>query len=84
MDYIITAKCRNGHTQELFVDGMLGIDWVKEQADLIDGTSSLYLVKPADDPESIIGKCGICKAQFFCNVTASHTGKLDVKPDGTD
>ena len=84
MDYVITARCTNGHEQQLFVDGMLGYEWVKEHADLIDGTSSLYLAKPSEDPESMIGKCGICRARFYCNVTSSHQGKLDVAPGSTD
>ena len=74
MDFVLTAKCENGHEQQMFVDGMLGLKWVEEQAALIDGTSSMYLVNPVDDPQSIIGKCGICQARFSCKVE----GKLNV------
>jgi hypothetical protein len=84
MNYVITARCTNGHEQNLFVDGMLGLKWVEEQADILDGTSSLYLKKPAEDPESIVGKCGICKAPFICNVTASQRGLTDVNPSVAD
>jgi len=84
MDYVIVAECANGHEQQLFVDGMLGKDWVEEQAHILDGTSSLYLQKPSEDPESVVGKCGVCRASFSCKVTSSHQGQLDVQPDKTD
>ncbi len=67
MKYTITARCANGHTQELVFDG-LGLAYTEQQAKLIDGTSSMYVHSPIGT-DSVIGKCGICGAQIQCSVS---------------
>lgn len=85
MNYVITAKCTNGHTQDFVVDGWLGLDWAIEHANLMDGTSKFYLAPhPSDDPHSMIGKCGICKAKFFCRVKTSVPTSEDVNSSETN
>lgn len=68
MDYTITARCEQGHSQEIRVDGSLGLEWAKGQAGLPDGSSPMYLRSPIGT-DSVIGKCGICRAQIQCEVT---------------
>jgi hypothetical protein len=65
----ITAVCESSpsHIQKLTIDEKLGKAYAKQLAGLLDGTSPMYLYPPG--PESVIGKCGICKAQIKCNVT---------------
>ena len=37
-------------------------------AEVLDGTSPMYVGSPVADG-SVIGKCGICRAQIQCEVT---------------
>jgi hypothetical protein len=68
VSYIITARCENGHSQEIKIDGELGLEWAKGQAGLLDGTSPMYLHSPIGT-DSVIGKCGLCRTQIRCEVT---------------
>jgi hypothetical protein len=67
--WVIKAECANGHAQEIKAQGE-GIDqaWAEMCAGLLDGSSPLYRSPPG--PESVIGKCGICRAQIECTVEA--------------
>ncbi len=76
MDYIITARCANNHEQNMIIDGLLGYEWVKEIADLLDGTSKLFKSSPKGT-SSLIGKCGLCKAELMCRVSATTPGDLE-------
>jgi len=71
MTFTITARCGRGHTQDIKVDGALGLEWATEQAALLDGTSKLYKYPPTDCAQSVIGKCGICGTPIRCTVAAS-------------
>ena len=68
MQFLVTAKCENGHGWEVKVVGSLGRQWVEAWAGLMDGTSPLYVSSPIGT-DSVIGKCGICRAQISCAVT---------------
>lgn len=63
---LITAQCYNGHKQELRIHDELGIDFARTHAELLDGTSPMYVFPPGAD--SMIGKCGICKVPFRCTI----------------
>lgn len=76
MNYVITAKCENGHEQNITISGDLGRQWADAQAGLLDGTSGMYLYPPIGT-DSVIGKCGICKAQIECSVTESYPDMED-------
>lgn len=58
-------RCENGHDQVIIVRG-LDLDTVKGMAGLIDGTSPMYVYPPG--PESMIGKCGICRGKIMSEV----------------
>lgn len=62
----IIARCAQGHTQELKIDGNLGLEWAAHYMGLLDGSSEMYKFPPG--PESIIGKCGICGTQIQCSL----------------
>lgn len=66
--FILSAICEEGHTQELMIDGSMGVEWAQSLAGLMDGTSSFYIRSPRGDDATLIGKCGICGAQFNCKV----------------
>lgn len=63
----VTAVCDAGHSQTLQIDGM-SLEWAKEWAGLMDGTSHFYQRSPVGDAQSLIGKCGICRAPIKCSV----------------
>lgn len=65
----IKAVCQSNpsHIQELIIDPLLGRSYAEGLAGLLDGSSKMYLFPPG--PGSVIGKCGICKAQIKCTVT---------------
>lgn len=67
MNYRVTAKCESGHTQAITVEGMPR-EWAEMYAGLLDGTHAMYLAPPCDDPNSVIGKCGICHKPFRCTI----------------
>jgi hypothetical protein len=74
MSFVITAKCENGHEQTLtYFSPFEGLTpdadrfWAETQVGLLDGTSSMYKYSPIGT-DSVIGKCGICKAQIKCTV----------------
>jgi len=68
VNYTITVHCENGHTQEVRVDGLLGPEWVRNQAAFLDGSSRFYL-EPAVRTGGVIGRCGICGSRIRCGVT---------------
>jgi hypothetical protein len=68
MNYLITAACKNNHTQTLKVGKDLGRPYAEELADLLDGTSTMYVHSPIYT-DSVIGKCGICRARLTCTVS---------------
>ena len=67
MKHKITAVCEAGHSQEIIIEG-LGREYAELQAGLLDGTSPMYIHSPIGT-DSVIGKCGICRAQIHCVVT---------------
>lgn len=68
----VTAVCDAGHSQTLQVNGM-SLEWAKEWAGLMDGTSHFYQRSPVGDAQSLIGKCGICGSQINCKVEQEPT-----------
>ena len=69
MGYIVVARCKGGHVQEMEIDDMLGIDWAMEYEAMLDGTSSLFLKRP-EDTGSVIGRCASCGETITCSVEA--------------
>ena len=76
MSFFITAKCVNGHVQTIEYSGpnVGSREWAEVQAGLLDGTSSMYRASPIGT-DSVIGKCGICKAQIHCTVERQRTSE---------
>ena len=68
--YTLLFKCDNGHESRLEMHGMTE-EMVKDYAQLIDGSSPMYVYSPIGDPKSSIGKCNICGAQFTCSISGS-------------
>ena len=66
MIHRLVASCPNGHNQHLDYKG-IDRSFVDGQAGLLDGTSPFYVHSPIGT-DSVIGKCGICKAQIKCSV----------------
>ncbi len=65
MIHKVTFTCKAGHSQTIEYIGLTR-EFAETQAKLIDGSSPLYKFPPG--PDSIIGKCGICKAQLTSTV----------------
>lgn len=65
---VLTAICEEGHAQSLQIGQGMSLEWAKELAGLMDGTSSFYQRSPRGDESSLIGKCGICGSQINCKV----------------
>lgn len=65
---ILDMTCDSGHTQRIEVTGM-SLEFAKEWAALLDGTSSFFVYNPIGDPTSQIGKCGICRKQIHCIIS---------------
>jgi hypothetical protein len=64
--FVIRAKCDNGHVQEITIRNQPR--WYAEGlAFLMDGTSPMYVHSPIGT-NSVIGKCGICRAQIHCEL----------------
>jgi hypothetical protein len=87
---LVTAKCDNGHEQKIkFINPVEGVKtddlaWAKTWAGLMDSTSQLYVASPIGT-DSVIGKCGICKAQIHCTVSESKTeGRIPEPPSTLD
>ena len=55
----LIVTCVNGHEQAIKFDGSYSREAVEFQAGLIDGTCPMFTVPVG--PDSILGKCGICK-----------------------
>lgn len=81
MNFLITAKCGNGHSEEIRVEESLGPEWVKNLAGLLDGTSPFYVHSPIGT-DSVIGKCGICLAQLECTITNSEPAGVKCERKG--
>lgn len=64
----IIASCARGHEQSIKIQRQLGIEFAKQQAALLDGSSAIYVQPPGQD--SPIGKCRICRAPITCRVEA--------------
>ncbi len=77
----VTALCGEGHSQTLQVDASMGLEFVKQWAGLMDGTSPFYLNPPG--AESMIGKCGICGSQIKCSVEDEVDRSARVLADGS-
>ncbi|HEX5426660.1 MAG TPA: hypothetical protein VFW94_24320 [Candidatus Acidoferrales bacterium] len=71
MSYTIMVRCESGHSQYIEVENLLGIEWARETAAVLDGTSSLFLRAPIGD-DSMVGRCGICGKQIACRVKESE------------
>ena len=63
----IEFKCENGHAEVLTFKGM-DREYAVEFARICDGSSEFFIKSPRGDPQSLIGKCGICKGQVTCTV----------------
>lgn len=64
--YLIHFICAGGHQQNLRIDKSLGKDYAINLAQLMDGSSPLYVHPP--DEKSMIGKCGICGKKVTATV----------------
>lgn len=71
MAYTIVVRCEGGHAQYVEVDNLLGLEWAKETAAVLDGSSSLFLRTPFGE-DSMIGRCGLCGKQICCKVKDSE------------
>jgi hypothetical protein len=67
MEISVTAKCVGGHEQTLKLQGM-SLETARAWAGLMDGTSPFYVRSPIGDPDTLIGRCGICRGQITCTV----------------
>jgi hypothetical protein len=63
---LITARCtgKPEHVQQMTMNCTR--EYAELFAGLLDGSSTMYVHPPG--PESVIGKCGICRAQIRCVV----------------
>ena len=81
MRHTLIAVCKNGHSQTLQYKD-LPLEFVVQQAGLLDGTSPFYVHSPIGT-DSVIGKCGICGTQISCTVSTADTndsGGTDPEP----
>jgi len=69
--YILVAICERAHEQRITFHGVPR-ELVETQAGLLDGTSPFYVSPP--EPNSVIGKCGLCGAQIHCHVEETEDG----------
>ena len=67
---LITARCtgKPEHVQQMTMNCTR--EYAELFAGLLDGSSTMYVHPPG--PESVIGKCGICRAQIRCVVEESE------------
>lgn len=73
MDFFtIECRCHNNHHQTLKVELSLGIEYARNLAGLLDGTSPMYLVPPGES--SLLGKCGICGSSITATVIDHREG----------
>ena len=80
--FTVEVKCEAGHSQTIQVAG-LAREWVESWCGLLDGTSAMYVARPCDDPNSVIGKCMMpCLESPVCGrqVHASIVG-VEASPD---
>jgi len=63
----INQTCENQHTVNYALEGYTR-DTAVTLAAFLDGTSDIYKYKPADDPTSTIGRCGLCGSPLTCTV----------------
>lgn len=67
--YTLTATCTGGHTQSMQYAGSPR-EFVESVAGLMDGSHPFYTVPVG--PDSVIGKCGVCRMPIRCVVTESN------------
>lgn len=75
----LTVRCANQpnkHAKVLRLDAELGKEFAQGLADLLDGSSSLYIYKPGAN--SPIGKCCTCGGQL--SATVEETEAEDAQP----
>ena len=67
---LITARCtgKPEHVQQITM--ACTREYAELFAGLLDGSSTLYVHPPG--PQSVTGKCGICRAQILCVVEESE------------
>jgi hypothetical protein len=63
----IVVRCEKDpdHAKVLEMRGR-GLEYARDLAGLLDGTSDMYIYKPG--PDSPIGKCGLCGAKVYASV----------------
>lgn len=59
----IVLSCPNGHIQKIEVQGMT-LEMAKDYCQMLDGTSPFFVHSPIGDPNTRIGKCITCGANF--------------------
>lgn len=61
----VTIEClsRCGSTS-VDIRPALGREAAEDYCGLLDGSSPAYVIDPRDHPESMIGKCGICRGSI--------------------
>jgi hypothetical protein len=72
----VTAKCESGHEQPVGVQWM-SLEAARTWAGLMDGTSPFYVRSPIGDPDTLIGRCGICRGQITCTVAVVEPPPAD-------
>lgn len=70
MDIRVHIRCTNGHEQVIEIDQSLGHDYAVSFAGLFDCTHPAYkhALPPVEDPNSLLGKCGLCRARITATV----------------
>lgn len=73
----IIVKCQDNeqHAKTLRLDAALGLEYALTLAQLLDGSSPLYIFPPRD--LSPIGKCAICGGKLACTLEKRNP---DAKP----
>lgn len=74
MNRSIRVICDGGHVQVLTLCDVTQ-EYAENLAGLMDGTSPMYVYSPINT-DSIIGKCGICRAKIKCDVGSFDDGLL--------
>jgi hypothetical protein len=64
----ITVRCKEdeNHAKNLRMDASRGLAWVETLAEILDGTSTMYIYPPG--PGSPIGKCAICGGKLDAEI----------------
>lgn len=79
LEILLVCRCSAGHERVIRVRGM-SLEWAKQWAGLMDGTSPLYVRPPTEDEQTAIGRClmpanhprglaeQLCRARIRCEV----------------